>query len=80
MATRTLIALVLLVSFAPRARAEILRPTKSESLERVVARAREGDVVEVPPGTWRANLRIERTITLRGAGGVIDGGGEGQVR
>lgn len=79
MATRTLIALVLLVSFAPRARAEILRPTKSESLERVVARAREGDVVEVPPGTWRANLRIERTITLRGAGGVIDGGGEGQV-
>ncbi|MCB9602420.1 MAG: hypothetical protein H6720_19045 [Sandaracinus sp.] len=44
----------------------------------MVARARDGDVVEVPPGIWRANLRIERSITLRGAGGVIDGGGEGR--
>lgn len=61
------------------AHAERLRPTKSESLASVVARARDGDVVEVPPGVWHGNLRIASSITLRGAGGVVDGEGRGQV-
>ncbi|MBX3249021.1 MAG: nitrous oxide reductase family maturation protein NosD [Myxococcales bacterium] len=61
------------------ARADVLRPASGEELVNTIARANEGDVVEVPPGTWRGGLRIDKRITLRGAGGVIDGGGRGQV-
>lgn len=39
--------------------------------------ARDGDVVVVPEGTWAGPLRIERTVEVRGEGGVIDGGGTG---
>ena len=41
--------------------------------------AEAGDVVEVPAGVWRGPIQIRRSITLRGTGGVIDGGGQGQV-
>lgn len=74
----TLLALATL-AVASSARADVLRPRPGESLAAVVERAVEGDVVEVPPGTWSGPIRVERAITLRGAGGVIDGGGRGQV-
>ena len=61
------------------ARAELLRPDATHSLAEVVRAARDGDVVEVPPGRWSGPLRIESRITLRGAGGTIDGGGHGTV-
>lgn len=76
-ALRSLLAATLLVCLP--ARAEVLRPSASEDLAAVVARAVDGDVVEVTPGTWAGPIRVERAITLRGAGGVIDGGGRGQV-
>ncbi|MGE3668789.1 MAG: nitrous oxide reductase family maturation protein NosD [Polyangiaceae bacterium] len=41
--------------------------------------ARPGDVVEVPTGVWRERIAIAKAITLKGRGGVIDGGGEGTV-
>ncbi len=42
-----------------------------------VARARAGDIVDVPAGTWHERLTLDAAITLRGRGGVLDGGGEG---
>lgn len=62
-----------------RALAEVLRPSEGESLSAVVARAADGDVVEVPPGRWQGPVVLERSVTLRGAGGVIDGGHHGIV-
>lgn len=60
--------------------ADVLRPEGGgPSLEDVVLAAQDGDVVEIPPGTWLAHLRITHAITLRGAGGVIDGGGASTV-
>lgn len=41
--------------------------------------AQPGDVVEVPRGDWRESVHIDKTITLRGTGGVLDGGGKGTV-
>lgn len=71
--------LVAVAGTALPARADVLRPSGAETLAEVVARAVDGDVVEVPEGTWAGPIRVERAITLRGAGGVIDGGGRGQV-
>lgn len=72
-------AIAIALGVAPAARAEVLRPSEGEGLAEAVARAEDGDVVLVPPGVWRGPIRVERAITLRGAGGVIDGGGRGQV-
>jgi nitrous oxidase accessory protein len=44
-----------------------------------IAQAREGDVVELPPGTWPGPVRLDKALTLRGRGGVLDGGGVGTV-
>lgn len=68
-----------LLAIAPRARAEVVRPVGEETLADAVTRAHEGDVVEIPPGIWAGPLRIERAITLRGAGGIVDGGARGTV-
>lgn len=38
-----------------------------------------GDVVEVPSGTWREHVIVDRAIVLRGKGGIVDGGGKGTV-
>lgn len=74
----TLAGCVAALVFTSPARAEVLRPVAgSETLGMTVARARPGDVVEVPPGTWTGNVVIGEGVTLRGAGGVVDGGGEG---
>ena len=41
--------------------------------------AEDGDVVVLPEGVWAGPARVERSITLRSEGGVLDGGGEGTV-
>ena len=76
---RFALVLALLAWLPALARAEVLRPSETESLEAVAARAVEGDVVDIPPGIWPVHLVLERRITLRGAGGVLDGDGRGTV-
>ncbi len=71
---------VALVSPIGSARGDVLRVGRDgATVQQVVDASREGDVVEVPPGTWRGSVRIAKRITLRGAGGVIDGGGVGST-
>jgi NosR/NirI family nitrous oxide reductase transcriptional regulator len=48
-------------------------PTVQGTLDR----AHDGDVVVLPEGVWTGPARVERSITLRSEGGVLDGGGEG---
>lgn len=76
-----LIAAASMVLCAAPARADVLRlgvdaPTLADAL----ARARDGDEIVVPRGTWAGSVRVERGVTLRGEeGAVIDGGGRGTV-
>ncbi len=46
-------------------------------LQSTIALAEDGDIVEVPKGIWKGPIVLLRSITLRGTGGTIDGGGEG---
>jgi len=80
-ATLAMVALVaLLASPATVARAEVLTVGEdAATVQEALDAASEGDVVEVPEGTWEGPVRIEERVTLRGTGGVIDGGGEGTV-
>jgi parallel beta-helix repeat protein len=51
-----------------------------ESLQAAIDRATEGTVIHLVEGTWEENLRIERSLTLRGVGQektVIEGREEG---
>jgi nitrous oxidase accessory protein len=74
----TLVAGVLML--APGAAAEILVVGRdAPDLHRAVQAASPGDIVEVPSGVWQGPLVVDRAITLRGRGGVIDGGGTGTV-
>lgn len=41
--------------------------------------AEPGDMVEVPAGEWRESLTIDKSLTLSGKGGVVEGGGKGTV-
>ena len=50
-------------------------PSLTDALER----AQDGDEIVVPPGRWAAGVRIERTVTIRGTGGTLDGGGTGST-
>ena len=50
-----------------------------DGVQAAIDRAAPGDVVEVPDGVWPGPVRVDRAVTLRGAGGVIDGGGQGRV-
>jgi len=55
-----------------------LRP--GESLQAAIDKAAEGTVIHLVEGTWKENLRIERSLTLRGVGQertVIEGREEG---
>jgi len=79
---RLLCSLVLSAAMLwPRdAAAEVLVVGKSaETLQATLDAASAGDVVEVPEGTWPGGITIDKRITLRGRGGVIDGGGKGTV-
>lgn len=60
------------------ARAEV-RTVGADGIQAAIDRSAPGDVVEVPPGTYREHVRVDRAITLRGRGGVVDGGGRGTV-
>ncbi len=48
-------------------------------VQRTLDRAQDGDVVLVPPGVWRGPVVLDKRVTLRGAGGSLDGGGSGTV-
>ena len=49
----------------------------SGSLQTLLDQAQPGDVIEVEPGSHAGPIRIDKAVTLRGRGGVIDGGGVG---
>lgn len=51
----------------------------ASTLQATLDIARGGDVVEVPDGRWAGPAKVTKRITLRGTGGVIDGGGTGTV-
>jgi len=72
-------AVVLLVLAHEADGATLVVGRDGADLAATVAAAADGDEVEVPKGTWRGPIRIEHRITLRGTGGVIDGGGKGTV-
>ncbi len=46
-------------------------------LQAVIDAARDHDVIELPPGLYPGPIRIDKPLTLRGAGAVIDGAGVG---
>jgi nitrous oxidase accessory protein len=64
---------------APSGAALIRVGTDAAGVAEAVAVARAGDIVEVPAGTWPGPVHIDKSITLRGAGGVIDGNSDGTV-
>jgi len=79
-AVLSVISIFALSSFGSSASARELRVGKdAPSVAETVALAEAGDVVLLPKGTWRGNIVIDKKITLRGQGGVLDGGGKGTV-
>ena len=49
-------------------------------LQKAIDAARSGDVLEIAPGTYRGNYRIEKPLTLRGVGRpALDGGLQGDT-
>ena len=65
---------------ASAARADVLRLRRdADDLAAALGRAEDGDVIELPEGRWAGGVRIEKVVTLRGRGGVIDGRGRGRV-
>lgn len=73
------ILLAAAASWPTAARAATWRVGEHGGLQATIDMAAPGDVVEVPAGTWPGPARIGQPITLRGKGGVIDGGGTGTV-
>ncbi|MCA8883854.1 MAG: nitrous oxide reductase family maturation protein NosD [Rhodobacteraceae bacterium] len=72
------LALVLLA--APLGAAEWDVPLRDGAIADTYARAAEGDVLRLSPGTYRETLVLDRPITLDGQGqATIDGGGQGSV-
>jgi nitrous oxidase accessory protein len=56
----------------------VIRP--DESIQRAIDGAPEGAVLQLAAGTWQENIRIDRSLTLRGAGArktIMDGIKEG---
>ncbi len=79
-ALQLLAMVVVLLSLAHEADgATLVVGRDGADLAATVAAATDGDRVEVPRGIWRGPIRIEHRITLRGNGGIIDGGGKGTV-
>lgn len=74
--------MLLLLGGSSEARARTLTAgTDAATVQATVDLAESGDVVMVPARVWREHVRVDKTITLRGAGdgAVLDGGGEGTV-
>lgn len=73
-------ALLACCALAPSVRADVLRLGRdAPDLETAVRAARNGDVIEVPDGRFAGAARIDKSVTIRGRGGVLDGGGTGSV-
>lgn len=49
------------------------------SLQATLDAARPGDVVELGPGEWPGPAVVDKSLTLRGTGGVLDGHNRGRV-
>lgn len=74
-----LIALMLLVP-GTASGATLVVGKEAGSIGEALKRARPGDAIEVPPGTYRERVQIVKPVRLVGRkGAVIDGGGEGPV-
>jgi len=74
---RVLLVLGVLASASDAATLRLGRD--APTLAAAVARAVDGDVIEIPAGLWRGPIRLEHSITLRGMGGHVDGGGDGST-
>lgn len=73
-------ALIAMLVSGVAATAAVIRVGRdAPSPEAAVAAAQAGDVVELPPGDWPGPVRLDKALTLRGLGGVLDGGGVGTV-
>ena len=60
--------------------AETLKAAPDQPLQAVLDRAQAGDVIELAPGDYKGAIRIDRHVVLTGRpGGVLDGGGAGNV-
>lgn len=80
MAARLRAALSLLLLAVNPAQALEWSVGPGESIAAAVATAAAGDVILVQRGRYRENLRIEKSLTLRGIGRpTLDGGGQGDV-
>ena len=51
----------------------------TSALQARIDAARPGSVLRLDGRTWRGAIRVDRQLTLEGAGGAIDGGGRGTV-
>ncbi|HEY9209487.1 nitrous oxide reductase family maturation protein NosD [Acidovorax soli] len=76
--THLSLALALLIAGACQAATLSVRP--GDDLAATVAKAQPGDVIEVARGLYRANLRIDKPLTLRGLDRpTISGGAQGDT-
>lgn len=77
---RILPAAILAAGIPGFAVAETIKAVPGQSLQAVLDRAQDGDVVELAPGEYKGAIRIERRVVLSGRpGAVLDGGGTGNV-
>ena len=67
-----------IVLIASVAHADV-RSVGPEGIQAAIDGAADGDVIEVPPGVYHEHVRVDRRVTLRGRGGVLDGDGRGTV-
>ncbi len=52
----------------------------ADNVQQVVDRAQDGDIIRFRPGRYLSHLRIDKSLVLEGAPGVVlDGGGKGRV-
>ena len=65
---------------AGAAAAATIAVAPGQSIQAAIDHAASGDVIEVQRARYRENLRIDKTITLRGIGRpTVDGGGKGDT-
>jgi len=77
--TRIIIVLILIV-VANTAEAAVITVGQNEewkSIQEAIDKANPGDIVEVHPGTYYENIKVNKQLILRGLGGpVVDAGSE----